>query len=277
MTPVQFFKKSALVCNFPEEFSRVRRNLLRLVDGTSVEGKGSDDEIVASTFGLVAILLRQKRNANAGDETTFTLLKEFLNSLDLSVIPCGEDAGAGRPRAARRLAMPSSPQPSCSIVMTPPSSGIKAGEVLSPNMKEISECKDLDTPEKSFLLKQRSERVIRDINDVCDNHRESLSTVLSHMCAFGDPNATSVLNEIVEEVALKKGVKRSVEDLVGEGTFSKYVESLRVPDWILLYFKIKARISGRTWQAVINITRLGRTGVRVNNVYIVMDFNMICS
>ena len=74
--------------------------------------------------------------------------------------------------------MPSIPQSleSCSIVMTPPSSDIKAGEVLSPNRKEISECKDLDTPEKSFLLNQRSARVIKDINDVCDKDHESLST-----------------------------------------------------------------------------------------------------
>ena len=84
------------------------------------------------------------------------------------------------------------------------------------------------------------------------------------MCAFGDPKAASILDEIVEEVAVQKGIKRSVEDLVGEGTFAKYVESLRVPDWILLYFKTKARISGRTWQALINITRLGRTGVILN-------------
>ena len=71
-------------------------------------------------------------------------------------------------------------------------------------------------------------------------------TVLSHMCAFGDPNATSILNEIVEEVALKTGVKRSVKDLVGEGTFNKYVESRRVPTRFF-YFKTKARISGHTW------------------------------
>ena len=59
----------------------------------------------------------------------------------------------------------------------------------------------------------------------------------------------------------RKGVKRTVEDLIGEETFSKYVKSLRVPDWILLHFKTKARISGNTWQAVLNITKLGRTGV----------------
>ena len=176
MTPVQLFKKLALLCNFPEEFFRVQRNLLQLVDGTSVEGKGSDVEIVAPKFGLVAIILHQKRNSDAGDETAFAMLKEFLNGLDLSIIPSGEDvekAGAGRPRAARRLAMPSSPQLSESL-MTPPSNDIKAGAVFSPNMKEISECEELHTPEKSLHLKQRSDRVLRDISDVCDKHRESL-------------------------------------------------------------------------------------------------------
>lgn len=82
------------------------------------------------------------------------------------------------------------------------------------------------------------------------------------MCAFGDPEAKAIVNEIVEEMAVKRGVKRTVEDLVGEETLGKYVETLRVPDWVLLYFKAKARVSGRTWQAVINITRLGRRGVR---------------
>ena len=86
--------------------------------------------------------------------------------------------------------------------------------------------------------------------------------VLSSICAFGNPEAKAIINEIVEDVALKKGVKRTVEELVGDETFSLYVESLQVPDWVSPYFKTKARISGNTWQAVINITNLGGTGVR---------------
>ena len=89
-----------------------------------------------------------------------------------------------------------------------------------------------------------------------------MSMVLSSMCAFGNPEAKAIINEIVEDVALKKGVKRTVEELVGDETFSLYMESLQVPDWVSPYFKAKARISGNTWQAVINITKLGGTGVR---------------
>lgn len=150
--------------------------------------------------------------------------------------------------------------------MTPPNSGdlIKpeSKHFPSPNLKEISEKHDLDTPEKLFLMKQRSSRVIKDVHDVCDKNRESLAMVLSNMCAFGDPEAKAIVNEIVEEVAVKKGVKRTVQELVGDDTLSKYVECLRVPDWKLVLFQAMVRVSAKTWQSVINITGLGRTGVR---------------
>ena len=67
-------------------------------------------------------------------------------------------------------------------------------------------------------MKLQSSRVIKDVHDVCDRNRESLAMVLSNMCAFGDPEARAIVNEIVEEVAVKRGVKRSVEELVGDDT-----------------------------------------------------------
>ena len=79
--------------------------------------------------------------------------------------------------------------------------------------------------------------------------------MLSSMCSLGDPEAKAIVNEIVQDVAVRKRVKRTVEELVGDDTFSKYMESLHVPDWVLLYFKTKARVSGNTWQAVIDITK----------------------
>ena len=57
MTLLQYFNKSSLVSNFPDEFYRAESNSLRLVDGRSCEGKGSGVEILASTFGVVSILL----------------------------------------------------------------------------------------------------------------------------------------------------------------------------------------------------------------------------
>ena len=77
---------------------------------------------------------------------------------------------------------------------------------------------------------------------MCKRKRESLAMMLSNICTFGDPEAKAIINEIVEEVAVKRGVKRSVEELVGNNTMLKYVECLRVPDWKLVLFQAMARV-----------------------------------
>ena len=66
---------------------------------------------------------------------------------------------------------------------------------------------------------------------------------MSYLCAFGKSDATGLINNIMEKVALRKGVKRALQDLAGEETYAKYIESLRVPDWVLLFFKTCGRIS----------------------------------
>ena len=47
-------------------------------------------------------------------------------------------------------------------------------------MKEISQNKDIDMPEKTLLLKNRAKRV--SVSDVCDEKRESLASVLANVC-----------------------------------------------------------------------------------------------
>ena len=287
MSPLRYFKKNVVVLAYPEEFAQVGMKSLRLVDGSIYRGKAcSEMEVVASSFGLLAVLLRQHPDKNALQEDgDLSGLKDYINGLDLSCIAI-EGSGEGvtslklreergcRP-VARRLNLPPTPDaasnetgrtnsfPLSDVLKTPSSSRIKTRLPAKslPNLAEICNDSDLDTPEKTLMVEKRGKLVINDINEVCERHRESLATVLSYLCAFGDAEATAVLNEVIERVSVRKGVKRTVEDLIGEETFSKYVESLRVPDWILLYFKTKARISGNTWQAVLNITKLGRTGV----------------
>ena len=77
--------------------------------------------------------------------------------------------------------------------------------------------------------------------------------MLSSVCAFGNDDAKAVLNDL-EPLSRKKEVKRAVEDLVGEDTYPKYIESLRVPDWVQLYFKTKGSTQGCKWQDGLNIT-----------------------
>ena len=94
-----------------------------------------------------------------------------------------------------------------------------------------------------------------------------MSTVLSYLCAFVHNDATGLIKNAMEDVASKKGVKRALQDLAGEETYAHYIESLRVPDWVLLFFKTCGRISN------LNITQLGSTGL-VNFLFIYSIVNL---
>ena len=149
----------------------------------------SDLETVASSLGLI---LRQNQDKSSlQKDESFIRLKEFVNSLDFSsIITEGEgiqEALNDHPRAPCRLGMLSTPVPDVSdtnttsgisnpaLVKTPSSSGVKGVFVKSsPNLKDISESIDLDTPEKSLMFEKRAKTVISDINELCSKHRESL-------------------------------------------------------------------------------------------------------
>ena len=46
-----------------------------------------------------------------------------------------------------------------------------------------------------------------------------------------------------------------------EGQF-EFVKKFQQPDWKYLYFKVKSKISNEGYQDLLNLTSLGRTGVR---------------
>ena len=45
----------------------------------------------------------------------------------------------------------------------------------------------------------------------------------------------------------------------------QFLQSLRVPDWTSLYFKLQSRIPDQAWQTLLSICKLGRTGVSHND------------
>ena len=155
-TPVQYFKRSPVVTSFPGDFQRIDSAYIRLQDGRHYSNKKSSNatEIVCSSFGLITTLLRRSSSESS----------EFIDKEN-------ESEAKKRPRASRRLEMPTTPtnKTSSLVAMTPPNSGNSQraeNNNISPNLKEISEKDDLDTPEKVLLMKQRSSRVIKDVHDV---------------------------------------------------------------------------------------------------------------
>lgn len=240
---------------------------------------GSDFVVVASSFGFLAVLFRQQTQKSSWlKDPGFGFLKTFLNDLDFGALslqheeiingtPFRDPAtipsrGQPRPYVARKLSLNSS---SLNVENAPPitpkQSGQNGKQSVSPDIKDICQNSEIDTLEKELLIKKRGQQLISQVNVLHEEKGENLSTVLSYLCAFGDNDATGLINDVIEDVASRKGVKRAIQDLAGEETYARYIESLRVPDWVLLFFKTRGRISGHTWRAVINITQLRRTGV----------------
>ena len=110
--------------------------------------------------------------------------------------------------------------------------------------------------------------MFQSVSDVCDEKRESLAPVSANMCAFKDQQAQGIVMDIIDMVAQKRGIKNTFEELLSEEALDKYINSMRVPDWVLVYFKLKACISDSTWQTAINFTSLGRTGVSCINIFL---------
>ena len=112
--PQNTSQRNKLPAGFPEHIVRInKRSALQTVDEGPFHGKASsEDEIVASSFGLIATFLRHAPDSQLFQEDIFEHLRCFLNSLDLSVC---EDQAIGtstqvatRTPANRRSQMPSS-------------------------------------------------------------------------------------------------------------------------------------------------------------------------
>ena len=57
------------------------------------------------------------------------------------------------------------------------------------------------------------------------------------------------------------GSKQALAELLVPETYQQFLESIRVPDWVLLYFKLLAKLPDAAWQTLLNLTQLGRSGV----------------
>ena len=75
-----------------------------------------------------------------------------------------------------------------------------------------------------------------------------------------------MLNDIANQVTTKDGPKQAFETMLGDSA-PEFFHSLRVSDWTLLYFKLQSRIPDQGWQTMLNLTKLGRTGV--HTMYVV--------
>lgn len=79
--PLKYFAKSKFPSRFPQDIVKVKHSALRTQDGALYDGKSSsDDEIIASSSGIIAIFLRHLPDSPIF-QGGFPFLKGIFNPL----------------------------------------------------------------------------------------------------------------------------------------------------------------------------------------------------
>ena len=96
------------------------------------------------------------------------------------------------------------------------------------------------------------------IRDVCEKYQAPLASLIVDQ--VHNTEVAQMLSDVAKNLAEKTDPKKAFETMLGESA-PTFFQSLRVPDWTLLYFKLQSKIPDQGWQTLLNITNLGRTEV----------------
>jgi len=125
---------------------------------------------------------------------------------------------------------------------------------------------DFEPPEKKPKFNARADdktqKVYHTFKYIAAKYQTSISSVMGNMVVFSpDSEAKDDLCEMVDMLVEKKGAKTGLKEILSDDSLKKYLRELRVPDWVLLYFKLSSTIPDEAWQTLLNVTHLGRSGV----------------
>ena len=116
------------------------------------------------------------------------------------------------------------------------------------------------TKKRKVLSKCRE--VMSHLSDVSEKYQESMACVLGNSFVFGcddeKEEVRNIISEVVDLVMASKGAKKGLSELLSSETHAHLFKSMRVPDWVLLYFKLQTRLPDSAWQTMLNLTGLGK-------------------
>ena len=259
--PSRFMSRNPLVAKFPSEFATIKVEDIKnggLLDRRA--GK-ADKLAVASVFGVVCAILRKNFKEEEGE--SYAWLVDAINSLKI-----GEN---------RQVVTEASSRPTFSEhqhVNLPDIQRIQAENlklkadfelVLSQLESLRAEVERLTSSEP----KQQSEVPgpvpvpdLQDewtlIRDVREKYQVPLASAIADQVHHTE--VAKMLGDLAELLVTKSGPKEAFEVMFGDSA-PLFFQSLRVPDWTLLYFKLQSRIPDQGWQTLLSLTKLGRTGV----------------
>ena len=227
------------MANFPTEFATVQ--LSDFTNGGNFDRRGIQNEEVpiASSFGVVSAILQQKFKTEERDKDLW-LVKE-INSLnfktELNEIEDHEDR-AGSSDASEELQTVFDAFKRVEEQNMQLKADLKrASAQLKSLQEEMTKFRQPDTEVK------KEDDVSGDvwslISDVCDKYQVHLADVIAGKVR--SPEVSKTLSDIAEKVTRNNGPVQALEAMLGDFA-PEFLQSLCVPDWTLLYYKLQSRI-----------------------------------
>ncbi|KXJ06986.1 hypothetical protein AC249_AIPGENE18630 [Exaiptasia diaphana] len=164
---------------------------------------------------------------------------------------------------------PSTPRTKSAPIESPPTNSPLSRSTstidLSETISQVKQDPDLSPKAKKKKIEMISSNLLIEIKKFCSARGEDLGSVLSE-CALqreskdAYSNAMEALHNCFINVSNHEGAKAACSRLIPDDVWQERIASMRSPDYIYLLFKLKTRLSDQSWQQMINLTKLGRTG-----------------
>ena len=262
----KFISNSPLLANFPTEFATVQ--LSDLKNGGNFDRRGVQQQnekvAIASSFGIVSSILRQKFKGQEIDK--YLWLVKAINSLNFET-ESTEIEDHGHPAASSDVSEEHKSVEEKNMQLEADLE--RASAQLKSLQEEITKFGQAPQCEPHYQKPNAEPKEEGDvcgdvwtlISDVCDKYQVHLADIITGQ--VNNPEVSKILSDIAEKVMKKRSPVQALEAMLGDSA-PHFLQSLRVPDWTLLYFKLQSRIPDQAWQTLLSITKLGRTGVSQN-------------
>lgn len=295
------FARNEIFKSFPDELRSVASWELQPEKSAYSSDFKRNTVYVALTFGLIAGLLRQSGRSASGVlySDVFIPIVNLLNSIVLDmehqdamdfafggkaypIIQASEELFAELTEKSRSIELLelklkslqgqvvdletslsdiSSSEPTC--CSTPVNSSSPS---LCCSLMEETKCSpDLGSTTRKRQVVAKCKEVLDSISDISEKYKESIVCILGNSFIYGDDaqreNVRNHISEGINIVMDSKGSKKGFSELLSSETHARVFQSMRVPDWVLLYFKLHTKLPDSAWQKLLNLTQLGKTGV----------------
>lgn len=275
----KIFASNKIFSYFPREIARVkaldvwRENGRRASSKVFEFGRENGDVYMATAFGISAGLLRQREFVGNGfvHSAAFNQIVEAVNCVELDTTTDANCNSAGyedytTPKTSRmQILRPPIYLPhgkAAPVLDTPPLTPA-TGRHPASSLTDIF----TDSSLGRILKKRKMSLVCSNLLDSLRTISEhnSIRTIFGHGVIYGDREdklyVSDELSKAFDIVASRVGAKESLRQLLGDSAMHRLAQSMRVPDWVQLFVKLRSKLPDNAWQTHLNFLNLGRSGV----------------